>query len=720
MARNKKPAPKSQRELSNNQVDPYVNPTTGETIGNPNDPSDFRQFTPNSQKGIDFNRSEKMSFKGDSTKPFTIGIQDIDEAVLYYFDNIIKPTVIQNGERIPVPLIYGSPERFKAVQKDGFYRDKEGKIMSPLIMFKRDSLENNRSLTNKLDANFPHLYTSWQKTYNTKNDYSNFSVLNNRIPTKQFIANVVPDYVTLTYSFLIQTYYIEQLNKVIEAINYTSDSYWGDPERFQFKSRIDTFNTITELNQGQDRIVRSNFSLKIHGYIIPDVVQKDINSIKKYNDKSKVIFSIENFTSNQDFQNKTNNPSPLFLDVPPPLPLPPASISTPPDTGWTRNPGWLPIPTVTTEIVHALIAVFPDGYNKVAHRIGGASTVDYGDGTTASFASQASSIHFYDFDSLPASTELTMDNGLVYRQALMTITPTTTFNGFYIFRETQAYHHQYLDLVMHLPNITSIANNQAQCPYLERISFPISTPAVNMSAIFNQLVQLQQIDIDWTKPTNIGQMAYIKVYDLGDMDLVNCTGGGTTPAMSRTMDVNTIGDLTLYSTNNNAISLGGLKSIGTITIFNDTNISNFLIENHALEGEIRIIAPNTTNASLLTRNCNKYTKLYFDAPNIENITQLCYVAYSVYDVELTDASNVTTTTSAFLFAYSLQKLRLPGIAVTFSVTQTNIDAPNMVILFNDLATVGGQTLTISSTPAAANLTSTERLIATNKGWTLVG
>tara|TARA_R110000803_G_scaffold50039_3_gene103986 strand:+ start:3334 stop:4611 length:1278 start_codon:yes stop_codon:yes gene_type:complete len=331
MARNKKPVPKSQRELSNNQVDPYVNSANGETLGNPNDPSDFRQFTPTSQKGIDFNRSEKMSFKGDSTKPITIGIQDIDEAVLYYFDNIIKPTVIQNGEQISVPLIYGSPERFKAVQKDGFYRDKKGKIMSPLIMFKRDSLENNRSLTNKLDANSPHLYTSWQKSYNPKNDYSNFSVLNNKIPTKQFIANVVPDYITLTYSFLIQTYYIEQLNKVIEAINYTSDSYWGDPERFQFKSRIDTFNTITELNQGQDRIVRSNFSLKIYGYIIPDVVQKNINSIKKYNDKSKVIFSIETFTTNQDFQKKTNNPSPLFLDVPPPLPTPtpaPSQISS--------------------------------------------------------------------------------------------------------------------------------------------------------------------------------------------------------------------------------------------------------------------------------------------------------------------------------------------------------------------------------------------------------
>ena len=269
----RKPIPKSQKEISNNQVEPYVDPQTGETRGNPNSPQDYNQFSSNSQKGVDFNRSEKMSFKGDTVKPFTVSIQDVDEAILYYFENIIKPTVIQNGERISVPLIYGSPERFSAVQKDGFYRDKKGKVMSPLIMFKRDSLEKNRNITTKLDSNNPHLYTSWQKTYNPKNAYSNFEVLNNRIPTKQFIANVVPDYVTLTYSFIIQTYYIEQLNKVVEAINYASDSYWGDPERFKFKSRIDTFNTITELNQGKDRIVRSNFTLNVQGYIIPDIIQ---------------------------------------------------------------------------------------------------------------------------------------------------------------------------------------------------------------------------------------------------------------------------------------------------------------------------------------------------------------------------------------------------------------------------------------------------------------
>lgn len=296
MPSSRKPTPKSQKEISNDQVNPYIFPETGESLGNPNIPSEFNQFTSNDQSGIDFNRSEQMSFRGDTTKPFTVGLQDIDESIMFYFENVIRPTVIQNGNRLPVPVIYGTPERWKSVQKDGYYKDKNGAIMSPLIMFKRDTIDKNRSLTNKLDSNSPHLYTSWRKTYNPKNSYSNFSVLTNRIPTEQFIVNVVPDYVDITYSCIIQTYYVDQLNKIIEAINYSSDSYWGDPERFKFKASIDSYTTTVEISDNTNRIVKGVFSIKLFGYIIPDTIQKDVTAIKKYNSKSQVIVMFE--TSN--------------------------------------------------------------------------------------------------------------------------------------------------------------------------------------------------------------------------------------------------------------------------------------------------------------------------------------------------------------------------------------------------------------------------------------
>ena len=297
MAKQRQPIPKTQREISEGLQTPY-----DVTAGNPNDSGKYSTDPNVNQAGVPFNRSEKMSRKGDSYKDFTVGLQDIDEAIFYYFENVIKPFVFQNGERIEVPIIYGSPERWKSVQKDGYLRDKNGAIMSPMIMFKRNTITKNRSITNKLDANMPHLYTAWQKSWNSKNFYSNFNILNNRVQTKQFVANVVPDYVNLQYSVVIQTYYVEQLNNIVEAINYASDAYWGNPQRYQFMARIDSFNTVNEVAKGEDRSVRSTFDINMYGYIIPDIVQKDLASVKKFNEKSKVVFSMETTSNPEVFQ----------------------------------------------------------------------------------------------------------------------------------------------------------------------------------------------------------------------------------------------------------------------------------------------------------------------------------------------------------------------------------------------------------------------------------
>jgi len=272
----RKPIPKTQKEISNDMIVPY-----DKSLGNPN----------NTDSG--FNRGNQTSWTGDTSKTFSVGIQDIDESIMYYFNNVIKPYVYQNGERISVPIIYGAPERWKSFQKDGYYRDKSGRIMSPIIMFKRNSLSKDRSVGNKLDANNPINFGIYGKSYSSMDAYDNFSVLNNRIPVKQYYAVVVPDYVTIQYSCIIQTYYIEQLNKIVEAINYASDSYWGDPERFKFRARIDSFATVQELTEGQERVVRSTFDINLRGYIVPETIQKELSAIPKFRDKSKIIFGLE-------------------------------------------------------------------------------------------------------------------------------------------------------------------------------------------------------------------------------------------------------------------------------------------------------------------------------------------------------------------------------------------------------------------------------------------
>lgn len=274
MTSKRKPIPKTQQQLSFENGSTYLN--TGKV------------------PYIDSkDRIEQISRKGDTFKDISIGIKDIDEAILYYFTNIIQPSVIQNGQKINVPILYGSPERWAAVQKDGYYRDKNGKIQAPLIMFKRNTLVKKRNLSNKLDGNQASNFYIYKSPYSKRNVYDRFSTLSNRAPSEEYYAVVIPDFVTVEYSCVVFTDYVEQNNKLIESINFASDSYWGNPERFKFRSTIDTFNTVTELPQGQDRGIKTSFTITLDGYIIPDSINKSIATIKKFYSKSRIDFKLE-------------------------------------------------------------------------------------------------------------------------------------------------------------------------------------------------------------------------------------------------------------------------------------------------------------------------------------------------------------------------------------------------------------------------------------------
>lgn len=276
MAKKTKILPKRQSQLSQAAIDTYNNAQ--------------KQPTPDV---IRKNRGYQRSVKNDDVKQFSIGLRDIDETIIYYFNNVIKPSVIQNGKRINVPVLYGSPERWKAVQADGYYRDKNGKIQTPLIMFKRDSVEKNRSLGNKMDANNPNNFAIFQKRYSKKNVYDRFSTLNNRDKVEELYGVIIPDYVNITYSCIIFTEYVEQMNKIVESINFASDAYWGDPEKFNFRAMIDSYTTTTEVNQGQDRTVKTSFQINMMGHIVPDSINTSIANMNKFYSKSSVSFGLE-------------------------------------------------------------------------------------------------------------------------------------------------------------------------------------------------------------------------------------------------------------------------------------------------------------------------------------------------------------------------------------------------------------------------------------------
>ena len=284
-----KPRPLNKREFLTNISEPYVQPEVEiQPYSNPNS-----SYSIDVQPGQpEFNRALEVSLKDDDTKLINVGLEDHDDAILYYLENVIKPTVTQNDRQIAVPIIYGSPERWKSIQADGFYRDKNGKTMIPLIMFKRESFEKNRTLGNKLDGNVVHNVQYFEKQYSQRNVYDNFAVLRNQKPQKEYILGVIPDYITLTYKLSIYTDYVQQMNKIIEALEFASDSYWGDPERYQFRAVISSFPTPVLLENATDRANRSEITLTLQGYIIPNSINVAMAgpNPKSYN-VTKTIFT---------------------------------------------------------------------------------------------------------------------------------------------------------------------------------------------------------------------------------------------------------------------------------------------------------------------------------------------------------------------------------------------------------------------------------------------
>ena len=282
--------PQNRREFMNKLIIPY-----DQKVGNPNDVFSEEVKLGQPEK----NRAKEISLKNDTDKDFYIGIKDIDESLMYYFKHVLRMSVVQNNTRVEVPVLYGTPENWKGVQKDGYYRDMNGKLLWPLLMFKRSSITQNRALGNKLDGNMIHNVQLFEKGFNKRNVYGNFTVLNNRVPNKEYVVAATPDYVTIEYECILWTYTVEQMDKLIEELNFASRSYWGDPNRFQFYSSIETFSDSITYDVGEDRAVKCTFNLTLNGYLIPDSINKKMIDASRYYGVSNVIFTLETATSTE-------------------------------------------------------------------------------------------------------------------------------------------------------------------------------------------------------------------------------------------------------------------------------------------------------------------------------------------------------------------------------------------------------------------------------------
>jgi len=237
---------------------------------------------------VPINRGEEIK-----REPIEIGkgvkLYDVDLAIAEHMIDTVVPTVEVFKEKVKIPVLYGNPERWNSVQKNGYLRDKKGQLQIPLIMFKRNSIARDDSMPNTMNR---HVSYPGVSKYSKKHKYDKFSAMTGTTRPVEMYDIVIPDYVTISYEVMIWTDFTEHMNKIVEAFQYATDEYWGDKSGYKFRVKIDNFDNTTEVGEGSQRIVRTTFTMAVNAYLLPEQFDNRSTHTKRITPK-KVVWGLE-------------------------------------------------------------------------------------------------------------------------------------------------------------------------------------------------------------------------------------------------------------------------------------------------------------------------------------------------------------------------------------------------------------------------------------------
>ena len=135
--------------------------------------------------------------------------------------------------------------------------------------------------------------TGWSKD----NRYSRFSVQSSELPTYENLVTTIPNYVNITYEFILWTNFIEQMNPLVETFMEHDKTYWGDKDTYRFISSLDSVSDASEMNQDGERFIKSTFSVITKAYLLPEetnsIVMGKMSQVQKRLSPMKVTFGIE-------------------------------------------------------------------------------------------------------------------------------------------------------------------------------------------------------------------------------------------------------------------------------------------------------------------------------------------------------------------------------------------------------------------------------------------
>ena len=377
--------------------------------------------------------------------------------------------------------------------------------------------------------------------------------------------------------------------------------------------------------------------------------------------------------------------------------------------GWTRPADWLTLPTLTdgNERAVGLFAVYEHDSNFVAFRFRGAYTEDWGDGSAPeNVADNTTAEHNFAWADIGAGTLSTRG----YRQAIVSITPQGGSNLTLVsfdYRHSQAgisaYATPWLDIAVAGQLITSIAvgNTTGKLQLLEQFTWvgTVSASLASMLRMFGACYSLQSVPLfDTSNVTSMREMFQecrsfqsVPLFDTSNVtDMLgmfqNCYSLQSVPLFV------TSAVLTMQSMFN------GCHSLRSVPLFNTANVTDML---------------------RMCLNCYSLQSVaLFDLTDATTMYEAFRGCLSLQLVPAMNTSGVTTMTNLFLSDASLGSAPLAGTVISHSFASCKLNRAALVAIFNGLGSAAA-TITITGNWGIADLTAADRLIATNKGWTIV-
>ena len=201
----------------------------------------------------------------DKIKDINVSLYDVDYAIKWHLEQIIQPTIMEENSIITVPVLFAAGEKWAAVQRHGYLRDNQGKLLTPLIMIKRNSVSKREDIQDLKVLETPDARITFQRKYTKENRYDRFNLIH-RNPVPEMYSVDVPKFVQVEYDLLIWTNNSVQLNEIVEQLMWFDGKAFGDS--YKFITHIDppSFENIN--STGEDRIVRATMSMRTKAYIL--------------------------------------------------------------------------------------------------------------------------------------------------------------------------------------------------------------------------------------------------------------------------------------------------------------------------------------------------------------------------------------------------------------------------------------------------------------------